>query len=147
MLSFLWIELLGTNFSDIRIKLNKKVPIIPVYISQKTYLPPRHSMWFNSVFGTKRFMFHYLWIFLVGIFTHTIYCCVFVLVCVRACVWVCVCCWGTPLGVPQYWIDWTWGKWAIIKGVNFFFINRYVALSGFTNLTVSVSVLCTVLST
>ena len=39
-------------------------------------------------------------------------------------------CWGTPLGVPQYWFDQTWGKWAIIEGDNFFFINRVVALSG-----------------
>ena len=38
--------------------------------------------------------------------------------------------WGTPLGVPQYWFDQTWGKWAIIEGGNFFFINREVALSG-----------------
>ena len=38
--------------------------------------------------------------------------------------------WGTPLGVPQYWFDQTWGKWAIIEGDNFFFINREVALSG-----------------
>ena len=38
--------------------------------------------------------------------------------------------WGTPLGVPQYWFDQTWGKWAIIEGDNFFFINRKVALSG-----------------
>ena len=38
--------------------------------------------------------------------------------------------WGTPLGVPQYWFDQTWGTWAIIEGDNFFFINREVALSG-----------------
>ena len=38
--------------------------------------------------------------------------------------------WGTPLGVPQYWFDQTWGKWAIIEGDNFFFITREVALSG-----------------
>ena len=38
--------------------------------------------------------------------------------------------WGTPLGVPQYCFDQTWGKWAIIEGDNFFFINREVALSG-----------------
>ena len=38
--------------------------------------------------------------------------------------------WGTPLGVPQYWFDQTWGKWAIIEGDNFFFINSVVALSG-----------------
>ena len=38
--------------------------------------------------------------------------------------------WGTPLGVPQYWFDQTWGKWAIIEGDNVFFINRVVALSG-----------------
>ena len=38
--------------------------------------------------------------------------------------------WGTPLGVPQYWFDQTWGKWAIIESDNFFFINRVVALSG-----------------
>ena len=38
--------------------------------------------------------------------------------------------WGTPLGVPQYWFDQTWGKRAIIEGDNFFFINREVALSG-----------------
>ena len=38
--------------------------------------------------------------------------------------------WGTPLGVPQYWFDQTWGKWAIIEGDDFFFINRVVALSG-----------------
>ena len=37
--------------------------------------------------------------------------------------------WGTPLGVPQYWFDQTWGKWAIIEGDNFF-INREVSLSG-----------------
>ena len=41
-----------------------------------------------------------------------------------------LCYWGTPLGVPQYWFDQTWGKWAIIEGNNFFFINRVVALSG-----------------
>ena len=38
--------------------------------------------------------------------------------------------WGTPLVVPQYWIDQTWGKWAIIEGDNFFFINCEVALYG-----------------
>ena len=32
--------------------------------------------------------------------------------------------WGTPLGVPQYWFDQTWGTWAIIEDPNFFFINR-----------------------
>ena len=37
--------------------------------------------------------------------------------------------WGTPLGVPQYWFDQTWGKRAIIEGDNFFAINREVALS------------------